>query len=150
MSTGANRAWWPLVDSLVEVPGVSVPEQSPTPYWTKQLLSEEEADAIHHQVIAQYPQKQLSRVYRWDGQGDEVNTDSRYTHYYDIMSLPNSREIEQRFNDAVEECAQTWWKKSTVPVYPPQILGYEERCHFRTHCDNSIFFDDFFCRFSVS
>jgi Rps23 Pro-64 3,4-dihydroxylase Tpa1-like proline 4-hydroxylase len=131
-------AWWPIIDSTGEIPGVVVPQDHPTPYWTKQLLTEEEADEIYYRVIAQYPQKQLSRVYKWDGVGDEVNLDSRYTHYYDIMSLPNAREIEARFNEAVEECTQTWWKQSVQPVYAPQILGYEERCHFKTHCDNSI------------
>lgn len=138
MSAVVNPNWRVLQDTLAEVPGVMVPQSHPTPFWTEQLLTPEEADAIYFNVMAQYTRKELSRVYRLDGLGDEVNTDSRYTHYYDMLSLPNSADIEARFNAAVARASKAWWDSETAPVYPPQILGYEERCHFRVHCDNSI------------
>lgn len=136
MSVAAK--WNILEDTTAHVPGLMVPPRSDLPYWTEQLLSEEEADRIYFSVISQYPKKELSRVYRLDGQGDEVNTDSRYTHYYDPINVGNFADIAARFNDAVNRCARKWWNCDAAPVYEPQILGYEERCHFRNHCDNSI------------
>lgn len=138
MNAEVKPNFWYQEDSTSRVPGPLVPASNPTPFWTTQLLSDAEADAAYQCVMARYTQKQLSRVYQWDGQGDEVNLDSRYTHYYDMNVLPNAAEIERRFNAEVERCAQTWWNKSTAPVYAPQILGYEEKCLFKTHCDNSI------------
>lgn len=141
MNAEVKPSWWYGEDSTSQVPGQLVPANSPVPYWTSQLLSDAEADAIYHAVIAQYTRKQLHRVYNPDGQGDQINLDSRYTHAYEFYQLPGAADLEARFNAEVERCAQTWWNKASVPVYSPQILGYEEKCRFRTHCDNSIWND---------
>lgn len=124
--------------SLQQVPGVMVPADYPTPYFTSQLLTESEADEVHHAVIAQYKTKQLHQVYQPDGTGSQVNLDSRYTHAYDYYMIPNARSIEAKFNSEVNRVAQMWWNKQSTPIYNPQILGYEEKCRFLTHCDNSV------------
>lgn len=142
MNVEVKPTWTYGEDSTAQVPGVMVPTTNPTPYFTSQLLSEAKADALYHEVIAQYTRKQLHRVYQSDGQGDQINLDSRYTHAYDFYQIPGAQEVEAKFNAEVNRVAQMWWGKESVPVYSPQILGYEEKCHFRTHCDNSIWKDN--------
>lgn len=138
MNEKDNRAWWYGDDTTSEVPGYMVPESHPVPYWSSQLLSPAESDAVYHEVIGQYSTKQLHRVYTADGKGSQVDLNARHTHSYDFYSLQGAAEIERRINAEVERCAQTWWGKTSTPTHSPQILGYEERCKFLSHCDNSI------------
>lgn len=138
MNMSDERSWWPIPDDTNVIPGYEVPADHPTPYWSETLVSERECDEFYYEVIAQYSMKQLARVYQWDGGGDEINVDSRYTHYYDINAFRGAFSLAAKFNRAVENMAATWWQQGATPVYTPQILGYEERCKFATHCDNSI------------
>jgi predicted 2-oxoglutarate/Fe(II)-dependent dioxygenase YbiX len=141
MNDEVKPAWSFVEDSTSQVPGVMIPSDNATPYFTSRLLDEAEADELYHAVIAQYARKQLHRVYQADGKGDQIDLNSRYTHAYEFYSLPNAQSLEARFNAEVERVARMWWNKQSIPVYSPQILGYEEKCRFRTHCDNSIWKD---------
>jgi predicted 2-oxoglutarate/Fe(II)-dependent dioxygenase YbiX len=131
-------SWRILEDTSNQVSGYSIPADSPLPYWDEQLLSATECDEIYHAVIATYNQKQLARVYQWDGKGDEINFAARYTHYYSHNVLPKQLNVEHRFSEAVNRASKQWWAKTATPVYTSQVLGYEEKCQFATHCDNSI------------
>lgn len=68
-----------------------------------------------------------------------IDLETRHTHYYNPGWIPEGLAVEARFQAAVAECARQWWSATTTPVVESQILGYEERCKFRTHADNSIF-----------
>lgn len=134
-----QKLWWVVEDTLREVPGYMPHPGLPLPYWSQQLLTPKEADELYFDVIAHYKDKALSRVYNSDGVGDRVDTSSRYTHYYNPYTMKKGREVEQRFNQAMADVCKLWWDKISLPVYAAQILGYEERCLFRTHTDNSIY-----------
>lgn len=139
MSSAPN--WKYTNNTLESVPGwTPAPEQ--TPFWTEQLFTPEEADAMFYNVIAQYHKKQLSTVYQWDGTGSVLDLNSRYTHYYDPALFVNYAEVESRFNNAVQNAVRGWMgltEATTQPAHSLQVLGYEERCLFRTHCDNCVY-----------
>lgn len=139
MNAEVKSPTWRIVeDTTSQVAGYSVPADNPLPYWTAQVLTPQECDQVYHAVVARYNQKQLARVYQWNGQGDELNFAARYTHYYSNDILPAGLNVEARFAEAVNTACAQWWKKSATPVYSSQVLGYEEKCQFATHCDNSI------------
>jgi predicted 2-oxoglutarate/Fe(II)-dependent dioxygenase YbiX len=139
--TSAQPRWRILEDTTSQVAGYSVPWDNHLPYWDEQVLSPAECDEVYHAVIAKYNEKQLARVYQWNGQGDELNFAARYTHYYSHTVLPEHLNVEKRFAEAVNRASKQWWAKTATPVYHSQVLGYEEKCQFATHCDNSIWAD---------
>lgn len=121
-----------------QVAGESVPVGAEFPYWTTQVLTEQEADDVYFAVVGHYHNRALSRVYSNNGTGSEVNLAARYTHYYPMSVLPNHEDVSRRCTEAVNRCSAEWFHKSPIPVYDHQILGYEEKCQFGSHCDNSI------------
>lgn len=133
------RFWKVAHDTQADVPGFMPPEDSPLPYWSQQVLAEAECDKLFFQVMERYTEKRLSRVYKLDGTGDQLDLSVRHTHYYNPFTLPDGEYLNRVINGAASECARRWWGKEAVPATPLQVLGYEERCRFRSHCDNSLF-----------
>jgi predicted 2-oxoglutarate/Fe(II)-dependent dioxygenase YbiX len=121
---------------------IPVPKTNKLPFVLKQLVSPAEADEIYFATLRKYSQRVLHTVYLPDGTGSRVDTDSRYTHSYPYGSMPHSEAINTAMNALVADVSMQWFNKSTRPVYAPQILGYEEKCLFRSHCDNSVFVVD--------
>lgn len=96
------------------------------------------ADDIFFSVMRHYSSKQLHQVYSLDGKSGVVDTNSRYTHSYPLSASSKATELTALMNDAVRLYASTEFSAFSVTKMVPQLLGYEERCQFRLHCDNSI------------
>lgn len=115
-----------------------IPADFSRPYYESYVLSRAQCDALYHEVIGRYSKKQLSRVYMPSGVGSQIDLGARYTHYYDPHSFTIGQELDKLFNDAVSLACQQVWGKVATAVARTQLLGYEERCMFRTHADNSV------------
>jgi hypothetical protein len=108
------------------------------PYYTEMILDADTCDQLYHEVIEKYGSRVLSHVYRMDGTGSNVDLNTRYTHYYNPYTLPSGRDIENIFNCAVSAAIKKLWDVEAKPIHEAQVLGYEERCMFVTHADNSV------------
>jgi hypothetical protein len=112
------------------------------PFIIKSLVSSVDADTIFFSTLRSYSKRALHSVYLPDGTGSRIDTSSRYTHSYPYFSMPLREKITSSINKAVNEASMEWFGVESSPVYAPQILGYEEKCLFRAHCDNSVFVND--------
>jgi len=102
------------------------------------LMTPEEADAAFYSVIRQYTNKELASVYNLDGVSNRIDLDTRYVYSYSTFDgLP---ELTKRLVASVKAQAKETWGVDVKPLFdPPLVFGYEERCVFHAHCDNSIF-----------
>ncbi len=96
------------------------------------------ADEIFYNVMRHYSSKQLHQVYSLDGKSGVVDTNSRYTHSYPLAASMQAAELTTLMNEAVRLYTSTEFASFSSTKMVPQLLGYEERCQFRLHCDNSI------------
>lgn len=104
------------------------------------VVTRSEADEIYFSVIRNYRAKQLHRVYNSDGTGSRIDLNSRYTHSYPLSVLPDSRALDRKITRAINDVVRSRAPNRAVGApHPMQILGYEERCLFRAHADNSVF-----------
>lgn len=103
------------------------------------VVSSKLADSIFYAMINAYASKRLHSVYAEDGVSARVDTNSRYTHSYPTELVPNRLEVIDAMQRAVaSSIARKYPGRQVSSAVRPQVLGYEERCMFQNHCDNSI------------
>lgn len=131
--------WRYQEDTTVAVPGLTLDAlEHPFPYVLTTLFTPEESDVLYYSVLRNYKSKQLHRVYKADGISSHVDTNSRYTHSYEQTPEFNEHAVGSKMLSGVSEVSNRVWGLDVIAEYSIQILGYEERCMFRTHTDNSI------------
>lgn len=132
-------SWRYAEDTTADVPGLTLdPSTNSRPYTLKTLFTPTESNALYYSVIRNYKSKQLHRVYKDDGVNSHIDINSRYTHSYELTPEFYDLDVAGKMLDAVKDTASALWNLDVAAEYSIQILGYEERCLFRTHSDNSL------------
>ena len=132
--------WSVAVDTTGKVPGLRNPPYPGEPYYAKKVLTDEQCAETYYAVLNIYRKKLLSKVYTRTGEGNQLDLSARHTHYYNPDDVKGFSEIADSFNRSVGEAVNSLWPGlSASPASSYQVLGYEERCLFRSHCDNSLF-----------
>jgi Rps23 Pro-64 3,4-dihydroxylase Tpa1-like proline 4-hydroxylase len=135
----SESSWRYLEDSTFDVPGLTFdPVKTDRPYLLSRVFSGAEANRLYYSVLRNYKSKQLHRVYKDDGVNSHVDINARYTHSYELTPEFYELSVAEKMLGAVKAAALSEWGLDVAAEYTIQILGYEERCMFRTHSDNSL------------